>query len=198
MTDNWIPLKPIPDRGRHLSVNLHRGGRKIRRYIHHLVLEAFVGERPPGAICCHWDGDPANNRASNLRWDTYKSNCDDMLRHGKRRRGETGTSAKLKESAVREIRGLSSEGISTHRRFPWQETHPTSRGRTLCFPRKIREIRDHFWGEFPSQGPPRLCAFYLHIGRYYSRSDPPDSRFPGPLPTTIDLHAWSYRPQPIR
>jgi hypothetical protein len=114
MTDNWLPLKPIPDRGRHLSVNLHRGGRKIRRYIHHLVLEAFVGERPPGAICCHWDGDPANNRASNLRWDTYKSNCDDMLRHGKRRLGETGTSAKLKESAVREIRGLSSEGISTH------------------------------------------------------------------------------------
>jgi hypothetical protein len=113
MTDSWLPLKPIPDRWRHLSVNLHRDGRKIRRYIHHLVLEAFVGERPPGSICCHWDGDPANNRSSNLRWDTYKSDCDDMLRHGNRRRGETGTSARLREEDVREIRRLDCQGVST-------------------------------------------------------------------------------------
>jgi HNH endonuclease len=112
MTDNWLPLRPIPDRWCHLSVNLHRHRRKIRRFIHHLVLEAYVSERPPGAICCHWDGDPANNRSSNLRWDTYKSNCDDMLRHGNRRRGETGTSARLKEGEVREIRRLMAEGSS--------------------------------------------------------------------------------------
>jgi hypothetical protein len=29
-------------------------------------LEAFVGPRPPGLVCCHEDGDPANNRVENL------------------------------------------------------------------------------------------------------------------------------------
>lgn len=77
-----------------------------------MVLDAFVGPRPPGLVCCHWDGIPANNHLENLRWDTYKSNCDDMLRHGTRRLGETGTRAKLREVDVLEIRRLGSEGAS--------------------------------------------------------------------------------------
>jgi hypothetical protein len=35
-----------------------------------------------------------------------------MLRHGNRRRGETGTGARLKEGDVREIRRLMAEGSS--------------------------------------------------------------------------------------
>jgi hypothetical protein len=112
MTQTWLPLKPIAHHWGHLSVNLHRVGEKNRRYIHHLVLEAFVCPRPPGLVCCHWDGDPANNTLSNLRWGTYKSNCDDMLRHGTRRRGETAFKAKLKESEVLEIRGMIADGAS--------------------------------------------------------------------------------------
>jgi len=75
-------------------------------------LEAFVGLRPPGLICCHWDGNPANNHLEILRWDTHKSNCDKMLRHGTRRRGTTGTRAKLRDDDVGEIRRFSSEGLS--------------------------------------------------------------------------------------
>jgi HNH endonuclease len=112
MTDTWLPLKPIGLRYGYLAVNLHREHTKNRRLIHHLVLEAFVGLRPSGLICCHWDGDPSNNRVENLRWDTHKSNCDDMLRHGNRRMGETGVKAKLKEVEVREIRRLMDEGAS--------------------------------------------------------------------------------------
>jgi hypothetical protein len=112
MTDAWLPLKPISLRWGYLAVNLHRDRNKKRRLIHHLVLETFVGPRPPGLICCHWDGDPANNRLENLRWDTYKSNCDDMLRHGKRRLGETGTKARLRNADVFEIRRLGNEGTS--------------------------------------------------------------------------------------
>src|SRR4051794_35697091 len=69
MTETWLPLKPIRRKHGHLSVNLHRECTKTPRYIHHLVLDAFVGPRPPGLICCHWDGDPANNHLENLRWD---------------------------------------------------------------------------------------------------------------------------------
>jgi HNH endonuclease len=110
MSDTWRPLTPIRRPWGHLVVNLHRDGNKIARYIHQLVLEAFLGPRPPGLICCHWDGNAANNRLENLRWDTYKSNCDDMLRHGTRRLGETAVKARLKESEVREIRRLMAEG----------------------------------------------------------------------------------------
>src|SRR5258708_6519114 len=114
MTSNWLPLKPIRRPCGHLVVNLHRERKKSARYIHHLVLEAFNGPRPPGTVCCHGDGNPANNRLENLRWGSQKSNCDDMLRHGTRRLGETGTRAKLRESDVVEIRRLGAEGAAPH------------------------------------------------------------------------------------
>lgn len=52
------------------------------RKVHHLVLEAFVGPRPPGCEGCHNDGNPANNRVENLRWDTSLSNSNDRYEHG--------------------------------------------------------------------------------------------------------------------
>lgn len=56
-------------------------GRRI--YAHELVLLAFVGPRPPGLECCHNNGDPSDNRLSNLRWDTISSNRKDTMRHGR-------------------------------------------------------------------------------------------------------------------
>jgi NUMOD4 motif-containing protein/HNH endonuclease len=59
-------------------------GRGNPRCVHALVLEAFVGLAPTGTECCHWDDDPANNRLSNLRWDTRASNLADYKRnHGR-------------------------------------------------------------------------------------------------------------------
>lgn len=54
------------------------------RVIHQVVLEAFVGPRPPGMEACHNDGDKSNNALSNLRWDTKKANEFDAVRHGAR------------------------------------------------------------------------------------------------------------------
>src|SRR4051812_25613361 len=62
LSQDWFPLKPIDRRRGYLTVNLSRGGTKTIRYIHHLVLESFVGPRPPGLIGCHNDGDRRNNR----------------------------------------------------------------------------------------------------------------------------------------
>ena len=43
--------------------------------VHVLILTAFVGPRPDGYCACHGpDFDTANNRLSNLRWDTYDAN----------------------------------------------------------------------------------------------------------------------------
>jgi hypothetical protein len=77
--------------GNHVTASGHRNGllvryrdgrRETRSFgVHVLVLEAFVGPCPRGLECCHNDGNPANNRLANLRWDTRSANVIDQLRH---------------------------------------------------------------------------------------------------------------------
>jgi hypothetical protein len=79
-------------RGRVLSQARTRDGRRCvslctngiarTRLVHHLVLHAFVGPRPRRLVGCHENGDHADNRLSNLRWDTQSSNMLDKTRHG--------------------------------------------------------------------------------------------------------------------
>jgi DNA-directed RNA polymerase specialized sigma24 family protein len=106
----WLPLKPVHTR-QYRTVNLSDGVRKRRRYVHRLVLEAFVGRRPEGMVCCHNDGDPTNNRLDNLRWGTYRENEHDKLRHGTWLVGSQ-INAKLTEEEVQEIRKLKVEGMT--------------------------------------------------------------------------------------
>lgn len=77
----WV-LKATPMRTGHRRVRLLDGERERWALVHVLVLEAFVGSCPPGMECCHGDGDPDNNRLSNLRWDTHRANMLDAVRHG--------------------------------------------------------------------------------------------------------------------
>lgn len=66
----------------HQSVALYRDRVRTDAQIHHVVLEAFVGSRPDGLEGCHWNGDPTDNRLTNLRWDTRSANVADSVRHG--------------------------------------------------------------------------------------------------------------------
>lgn len=68
-------------RSGHMTVSLCRDGRCVKRYVHQLVLSAFVGPKPDGMEGCHYDGDPANNRLENLRWGTHEENMQDAVRH---------------------------------------------------------------------------------------------------------------------
>ena len=52
-------------------------------FVHRLVLEAFVGEAPPGTHGCHWNDDPEDNRLENLRWGTSSDNALDRVRNGR-------------------------------------------------------------------------------------------------------------------
>lgn len=67
--------------GRYLIVSLRRDGETIKRPMHQLVLEAFIGPRN-GLDACHNNGDGRDNRLSNLRWDTRSENLKDQARHG--------------------------------------------------------------------------------------------------------------------
>jgi HNH endonuclease len=77
-------------------------------YVHRLVLLAFVGPPGDGQECCHANGDRADCRLENLRWDTRHANRADARRHGTLRggglRGEASPQAKLSEGQVQRIR----------------------------------------------------------------------------------------------
>ena len=114
------PINPSPVGAGYLRAILGRG---VGRYIHHMVLESFVGPRPDGCEACHNDGDKTNNHIDNLRWDTKQNNERDKDRHGTRVRfsgvfGERSGMAKLTNDKVREIRrrllaGESQQSIGT-------------------------------------------------------------------------------------
>lgn len=67
------------------AITLHKEGGIKGRTVHSLVLEAFVGPRPPKRYGCHNDGDPRNNHIDNLRWDTQSNNLHDAVKHGRHR-----------------------------------------------------------------------------------------------------------------
>jgi hypothetical protein len=73
---------------------------------HRAVMLAFVGERPDGMVICHNDGDPTNNRLTNLRYDTHKGNEADKLAHGTHKRGEKNVKAKLTQEQAQNIKDL--------------------------------------------------------------------------------------------
>lgn len=133
-SEDWRALKPIPRRG-YYTVNLSRRGQKEALYVHELVLEAHLGPRPEGTVCCHYDGNPFNNNLANLRFDTRRANADDARRHGTLRRGEAINTAKLREADVLEIRRLRSEGtklseLAARFSVAWYTIRDIVRGRT--------------------------------------------------------------------
>lgn len=80
--------------------------------VHRLVAEAFIGHRPPKHDVCHKDGDKANNRASNLRYDTRSGNEADKALHGSDNRGERCGTNKYPPSVVLGIRQRYASGVS--------------------------------------------------------------------------------------
>jgi len=85
--------------------------RRITRYVHRLLLTAFVGPCPEGMECRHLDGCRTNNQLSNLVWGTRAENISDRIAHGSCR-GERNGRAKLTEDQVREARKMREEGAN--------------------------------------------------------------------------------------
>jgi hypothetical protein len=52
------------------------------RSVHRLVAEAFFGPCPAGLEVCHNNGEKADNRVENLRYDTRSANHVEKYRHG--------------------------------------------------------------------------------------------------------------------
>lgn len=63
-----------------VTVNLAESG---SRQVHALVMLAFIGPRPNGLDIAHNDGNPLNNKLTNLRYATRSSNMQDAIAHGR-------------------------------------------------------------------------------------------------------------------
>ena len=74
--------KTSPNSAGYLALWLSDGTKQVNRLVHHLVLEAFVGPRPEGALARHLNGNRTDNRAENLRWGTASENALDRVEHG--------------------------------------------------------------------------------------------------------------------
>lgn len=67
-------LKPNKVAFDYLQVSLYKEGKRKCRYIHNLVMEAFVGEKLKGYEVNHIDEDKSNNDLTNLEYLTCKEN----------------------------------------------------------------------------------------------------------------------------
>lgn len=117
LTDDWQLMSLDVDKSTgYQYVNLSHCGKRRRRLVHHLVLEAFVGPRPPKHEGCHFpDRNRCNNSVNNLRWDTRKNNREDMRVHGTLPNGSTFYAAKLTDVQIDELWKLRTEGFSGQR-----------------------------------------------------------------------------------
>lgn len=83
---------------------------KLKRRVHLLVAEAYIGARKRGLVVCHNDGNRKNNNLSNLRFDTQGGNLKDTIKHKTSRAGSKCYFAKLTEKQVVEIRRIGKLG----------------------------------------------------------------------------------------
>jgi hypothetical protein len=99
-------LKPVSNHKGYLRVGLNGQWHTI----HSLVLEAFVDPCPEGMQARHRDGNPSNNRLTNLIWGTPSQNQMDRVAHGTSNRSERHPRTKLTNQQVIEIRDRYAKG----------------------------------------------------------------------------------------
>ena len=76
----------------------------IGRYAHRMVMETFVGPCPDGKEVSHLNGNNADNRLSNLVYESRKLNIARKIEHGTDYNGAQNPSAKLALDEIRQIR----------------------------------------------------------------------------------------------
>ncbi len=109
-------LKGGYDRGR-LTVALSKRRKARSFHIHILVALTFLGPRPDGRVVAHNDGNPMNNRLSNLRYATQRENYQDSVRHGTAYIGTRNWKSKLTEPLVLAIRAACGEQASIAKKY---------------------------------------------------------------------------------
>jgi hypothetical protein len=110
-------LKAGKDGHGYLQVCLCFNRDKKTAWIHQLVAQAFLGDRPQDCVINHIDGERTNNRLNNLEYCTRSENCQHAFAMGLNIavKGSDHYRAKLTELQVLEICRLYDAGGVTHR-----------------------------------------------------------------------------------
>ncbi len=99
------------------TVALCRGGKMSHKFVHRLVVEAFIGPKPSEVHeVAHGNAIRTDNHISNLRWATKRENGQDKVMHGNSMTGHKHGFSKLTEQAAFEIiatKGLRRSGQRT-------------------------------------------------------------------------------------
>lgn len=109
---NGRVMSPRIKNSGYLFISLSKGGQRKNAYIHHLVAQVFIGDRPLKHDINHIDGNKLNNSASNLEYVTRTEN----MRHARElglhdNRGEKQWQAKLTDDDARTILLIKSIGM---------------------------------------------------------------------------------------
>ena len=96
-----LVLAPRRLKSGHLRVSFGHGEEE---QIHRLVLFAFVGPPGEGREGSHLNGDPADNRLSNLTWETRRENFARKLEHGTHNGGDAHPLSKLSMEQAEEAK----------------------------------------------------------------------------------------------
>lgn len=163
-----VQLMPWRMRHGHLVVSLRSRGKTIKTLVHRLVAFLFIGPPGEGQEVRHLNGNPADNRVTNLAWGTHAENMADMVRHGRTNtrpemrctrprgdrhpnrlrpetlvRGASHPSAKLTEEQAREILrrvGCGESQASLAREFGVTKTLVNRMKKNLCWKHIDREV----------------------------------------------------------
>jgi hypothetical protein len=126
--NTWRKMTPVSMKGRKYQYVCVRIKYRVFKtiLIHKLILLTFVGPRPAGLQTRHKNGNPRDNRLSNLLYGTSKENADDRVKHGTSPVGEKNPRARLSVKDVLDIRSLVDRGVPREevaRRFDITKTH---------------------------------------------------------------------------
>lgn len=114
-TNKRIKKQSITTRG-YCRIILYKKNKRKWIHTHRLVLETFIGPCPKEMQCRHLDGNPLNNKLSNLKWGTSSENTQDAIKHKTRfqpdNKGSKNGKSKLTDIRVMEIKHLLASGIS--------------------------------------------------------------------------------------
>jgi hypothetical protein len=98
-----IILKPGKGGHGYFHFSLYAGNISFTKKLHYLMMITFIGPRPNGMFICHNNGIKTDNRLSNLRYDTQKSNELDAIKHGHKAKGSRHGKSILNEEQVIKI-----------------------------------------------------------------------------------------------
>lgn len=128
IVDNWCTrkfkgqvLNPTEHNGKqpYLYVSLSKQGEVKKYFVHQLVAETFIPNPENKPQVNHKDGDPQNNKASNLEWVTNAENTQHAYNTGLNSKSKKCTLINIKTKEMKKFPSMSQLGLYLGKSRGW-------------------------------------------------------------------------------